>query len=288
MKALIASLYRALLSALHPRMLWLTVWPFLLACALWGGLLMSYGVDTLLSDLRRGLAGWLPVVELSNLTQWLGLPSPVALVGPIFLALLVVPLIALTALLFCAAVAMPTVLKHLQRTRYASLVPARGGGWFDSLGHSLLVTLVALLIFVVSVPLWFVTPVFAVLSPLLWGWLTYRMMAYDALAEHATRVERRALIRAHRWPLLLMGVAVGLAGTFPLAIFGLGTVIYVLFPVFAPIAIWLYAFIFVFSALWFAHYCLPALAAMRARALPADDGHGGSGGSGTVALDHLE
>jgi hypothetical protein len=37
-----------------------------------------------------------------------------------------------------------------------------------------------------------------------------------------------------------------------------------LFPVVAAATIWIYAFILVFSALWFAHYCLHALERLRA------------------------
>ena len=58
-----------------------------------------------------------------------------------------------------------------------------------------------------------------------------------------------------------------------------------------PIAIWIYALVFAFSALWFAHFCLAALEQMRAQAMPsaadpqvpfapgADD----SGGAASVA-----
>jgi hypothetical protein len=39
-----------------------------------------------------------------------------------------------------------------------------------------------------------------------------------------------------------------------------------LFPVMAAVTIWIYAFILVFSALWFAHYCLQALERLRSEA----------------------
>ena len=38
----------------------------------------------------------------------------------------------------------------------------------------------------------------------------------------------------------------------------------VLFPVITAATIWIYAFILVFSALWFGYYCLRALQRMRA------------------------
>lgn len=49
----------------------------------------------------------------------------------------------------------------------------------------------------------------------------------------------------------------------------------VLFPFVAAAMIWVYAFILVFSALWFGHYCLRALEDLRAtsRATAIDMGH---------------
>ena len=37
-----------------------------------------------------------------------------------------------------------------------------------------------------------------------------------------------------------------------------------LFAVLVPLAIWIYTLVFVFSSLWFAHYCLEALRQLRA------------------------
>ena len=42
-------------------------------------------------------------------------------------------------------------------------------------------------------PLWFVPPLVLIVPPLIWGWLTYRVMGFDVLAEHASREERRQL-----------------------------------------------------------------------------------------------
>ena len=52
-----------------------------------------------------------------------------------------------------------------------------------SLGSTVLALLSAL---VISMPLWLVPPLILMLPPLIWGWLTYRVMAFDALAEHAS------------------------------------------------------------------------------------------------------
>ncbi|RYF03362.1 MAG: EI24 domain-containing protein, partial [Oxalobacteraceae bacterium] len=100
-------------------------------------------------------------------------------------------------------------------------------------------------------------------QPLLWGWLTYRVMAYDALAEHASSEERRALMRTHRWPLLAIGIAAGAMGAAPTLLWLGGALSVVLFPLLAGVSIWLYVLVFVFSGLWFQHYTLEALARLR-------------------------
>jgi hypothetical protein len=42
-------------------------------------------------------------------------------------------------------------------------------------------------------------------------------------------------------------------------------------PVLVPVAIWIYTLVFAFSALWFSHFLLAALAKLRGE-LPVDDG----------------
>jgi len=55
--------------------------------------------------------------------------------------------------------------------------------------------------------------------------------------------------------------------------------------VLVPIAIWIYTLVFAFSALWFAHYCLDALAQLRAqRAVAA----AAPGAEGAPALEAAE
>jgi hypothetical protein len=41
------------------------------------------------------------------------------------------------------------------------------------------------------------------------------------------------------------------------------------FWILVPIAIWIYALVFAFSALWFAHFCLAALEQVRAQTMPS-------------------
>jgi hypothetical protein len=118
---------------------------------------------------------------------------------------------------------------------------------------------------VVSMPLWLIPPLVLVLPPLIWGWLTYRVMSFDALAEHASPEERATVLRTHRLPLLCIGVLCGYLGAAPSIVWASGLLFAAAFFVLVPLAIWIYTLVFAFSALWFGHYCLDALAQLRAQ-----------------------
>jgi hypothetical protein len=121
---------------------------------------------------------------------------------------------------------------------------------------------------VLSVPLWFVPPLVLVLPPLIWGWLTYRVMAFDALADHATGDERREIMKRHRPQLLGIGVVSGFLGAAPTLLWASGVVFVVLAPLMIGVAIWVYTLVFAFSSLWFAHFCLDALERLRNEKAP--------------------
>jgi hypothetical protein len=124
----------------------------------------------------------------------------------------------------------------------------------------------ALLALVLSMPLWLVPPLVLVLPPLIWGWLTYRVMAFDALAEHASPAERQTLLATHRYRLLLMGVVCGYLSAAPSLVWASGVVFAAAFWVLIPVAVWIYALVLAFSSLWFAHYGLAALHSLREHA----------------------
>jgi hypothetical protein len=262
MNDLLRSFGRALTSAFHPVMLFLTFVPFLAAAIVWGGLLYAFW-QPLIDTARVGLESWQFTATLYHLFDWLGFGAITARIAPFVVIAAAIPLIVVTVLLLILALAMPRVIRHLAKRQYASLEMRRGGSWYGSLAYSLWTTLVCLVLMIVTLPLWLIPPLFALIPPLLWGWLTYRVMTYDALALHASADERRALVRRYRWPLLTIGIVSGLLGSLPTAIWVSSAWLVVFFPVMAAVTIWIYAFILVFTALWFGNYCLRALQRMR-------------------------
>lgn len=104
---------------------------------------------------------------------------------------------------------------------------------------------------------------FAILPPLLWGWLTMRLMTYDVLAKHASTAERHAILEKYHWSLLVMGILAGLLGVVPSFFWATSVLALVLFPFVSFVALWVYSIIFVFAALWFSHFLLQALIELR-------------------------
>ncbi|BCF88051.1 MULTISPECIES: EI24 domain-containing protein [Paraburkholderia] len=285
MNDLLRSFGRALSSVFHPRMLWLTFMPFAAATIVWG-VVLWFSWQALIGATRGWLESWPLTTTLYGLFDWLGFSSLHAAVAPFIVIAVAIPLIVVTVLLLIATLSMPAVIKHLSKRQFAALEMRRGGTFAGSLVHSVWTTLVCLLVLVITLPLWLIPPFFALIPPLLWGWLTYRVMTYDALSLHASSEERRALVRQHRLPLLLIGVASGLLGSLPTLIWASSVWLIVLFPVMTAVTIWIYAFILVFTALWFGYYCLRALQRMRAGEHGGNGHHGPHGARGTAPVSY--
>lgn len=262
MNDILRSFGRAVASQMHPRMLMLTVVPFVLATVLWGGLIW-WGWDPIMGGARTLLEGSVFTSWIYSMLDWLGLQSLRTVVAPLFVLTLAIPLVIASMLIFISLFSVPAVVKHLERS-YPNLRKDHGGSIAGSVFQALGNTVIFLLLVLVTLPLWLIPPFFALIPPVLWGWLTYRVMTYDALSEHATAEERKTLMKRHRVPLLVIGVVVGLLGSAPTLLWVWSAVIIFLFPVVLAGTLWLYVLIFIFSALWFGHFCLRALADLRA------------------------
>ena len=184
--------------------------------------------------------------------------------GPLLVLVLAIPVIVVLCLLLVALLMTPAMVDLVGKRRFPAMERKQGGSLIVSVLWSLGSTLLALVALVVSMPLWLVPPLVLILPPLIWGWLTYRVFAFDALAVHASAPERKALIREHRGTLLLMGILSGYLGAAPSLIWASGAMLIALAPLLIPVAIWIYTLVFAFASLWFAHFALAALERLRA------------------------
>ena len=254
MKMLIDSFWRAAVYCLYPRVIGLSVWPLLLIVAL-SWLLGYLYWDVAVTWVRAWLdaSSWLAVVW-----RWLegiGLPDLKTVVAPLLVIFSVTPIVVVASLLAVSFLMTPSLTRLVADRRFAGLQRKHGG--------SLRLTL----------PMWLVPPLAMLLPALIWGWLTYRVMAFDVLAEFASTEERHALMARHRMSLLGMGVVTGLMGAAPSLVWASGAAVAAAIVILVPLAIWIYTLVFAFSSLWFAHFSLAALQALRDE-LPHAASHG--------------
>jgi hypothetical protein len=268
MSLLLDSFWRAVAYCLHPRVIALSFLPLLIMVVLSLGLGYFFwessveGVRAMLeaSQLMKSFWDWLQGVGMGGLKT---------VVAPLIVIFAVTPVIVVLSLLFVAMFMTPALAALVGERRFPQLERKRGGSMAASIAWSLGSTLLAAVALVVSLPLWLVPPLILILPPLIWGWLTYRVMTFDVLAEHASSQERREVFRRHRGWLLGIGVLTGYLGAAPSLLWVSGALFAAAFVILVPVAIWIYTLVFAFSSLWFAHYCLAALEQLRAEASQA-------------------
>ncbi len=263
MGLLLDSFWRAAVYCLRPRVIALFVLPLVLMAA--AALVLSHfywepavqGMHGLLeaSALLGSFWGWLQGWGLGDVTR---------VVAPLMVILVVAPVLVVVSLLLVAVLMTPALVSLVAERRFPNLERKKGGSFIVSVAWSLGSTVLALVALVVSVPLWLVPPLVLILPPLIWGWLTYRVMTFDALAEHASKEERQEIFRRHRSSLLGIGILTGYLGAAPSIVWASGVVFAAAFLVLVPLAIWIYTLVFAFSSLWFTHYGLAALQQLRA------------------------
>ncbi len=236
MSEVLHALGSAFRSLLHPRMLALTIWPMLGALAVWLGLAWFYW---------DGWSQWLSaMLSASDVVAWLqqhGFPGMVRYSVWMLLWLLLAPTILITALLIAAMIEMPLIVSFVAARDYPALERRRGGTVSGSVVNALVAVLVFAALWVVTLPLWLTGVLVPVLPVVLSAYLNQRLFRYDALSEHASAAEYRAILKSNRGSL-----------------YGLGALLALLY--YVPL---LNLLVPVLSGLAFAHFGLARLAELR-------------------------
>ena len=259
---MIDSFWRALAYCLHPKVVLLSLLPLILMAVIVTGLGALYW-DHAVDSVRM----WM---ELSPVLGWgsiwlerMGLLKLKAVLAPLVIIVAVTPVVMIMSLLAVSLMMTPTLVGMVGSRRFPQLALKRGGSIWQGLVWTLMSVILAMGALILTLPLWWIPPLAMVLPALIWGWLTYRVMTYDVLAEHASRQERVELMRRYRFPLLGMGVLTGAMGAAPSLVWASGALFAAAFVILIPIAVWIYTLVFVFSALWYVHFLLAALNDMR-------------------------
>ena len=122
----------------------------------------------------------------------------------------------LMASLLAAIVIMPLMLRHLSQGEYRDVAAMGKDSFVAAAVNSIGASLIFIVAWVVTIPLWLI-PGFSLLVPLLlMGWLNRRTFAYDALSMHATDGEWASLRAAQKTPLFMLGLTMALLAHIPL------------------------------------------------------------------------
>ena len=264
MNTMLDSFWRAVMYCLHPRVIALSILPVVIMGVLSLTLGYFYWEDALIA-VRASLESFELVNAMVHWLEGIGLGSLRLVLAPALVLFLAIPVIVIFTLLLVAVFMTPSMVALVASRRFPQLERKKGGSMLASIVWSLGSTLLAIVALVATLPLWLVPPLILILPPLIWGWLTYRVMSYDALADHASREEREQLFRENRLPLLGIGVLSGYLGAAPSLLWASGAMFIAMAPIVVPLAIWIYTLVFAFSSLWFSHYCLAALEHLRKR-----------------------
>lgn len=263
MNLMLDSFWRAAAYCLHPRVIALSFLPLVIMVAL--GLGLGYFFwEPALDWVRVSLDAVSLMSTFWNWLQNMGLGSLKTVLVPLIVIFAVTPVVVILSLLLVALMMTPAMVSLVAERRFPTLKRKKGDSLAVSVLWSLGSTLLAVFVLILTIPLWLVPPLILVLPPLIWGWLTYRVMSFDALADHASKDERREIMRRHRGPLLVIGIITGYLGAAPSLVWASGALFAAAFVILIPVAIWIYTLVFGFASLWFSHYCLAALTQLRA------------------------
>jgi len=224
------SLWFAVVNLAHPRILWMMVWPVLIATTLWGAVVIVFWAPLVvrLAELISGV--WL----LSDFVARFDLGDAVAIASKILLVVALVPLIQFTSLLIIGLFAMPAMVEHVSARAFPTLERRRGGSFAGSVSNGLVAVAGFAVLGLLSLPLWLLLPLWPFIPVAIFGWMNQRLLRYDALAEHASSEEMMRMFRKERGALLTLGVLLALAAYVPVAglfapvLFGLACIHYLL------------------------------------------------------------
>jgi len=238
MQRVITALLAAFRDLRVPRVMVLALLPPLVALAVWIALVWAFA-DDWARWVAEGIATtpwltWLRDWGLSSILIWGSGIAAFALLAPVML---------IAAVLATDILAMPVIVPLVGDRHFPRLERRRGGTVAGSAWNSATSIAMFAALWLLSLPLWLTGIGALVLPALISAFFSQRALRYDALAEHASADEYRAVLGLAGGRLYALGLALALLYYVPFV------------NLLAPIL----------SALAFTHLCLAELDRLRAR-----------------------
>jgi uncharacterized protein involved in cysteine biosynthesis len=191
--AIFGALRRALPILLTPRIVALATLPLVVAALVWVAI---------------GMAAWHPLTEWLARAFGAGAESSLwqRIAADAIAVVMFAALAVITAFTALAVLSMPVIVRVVATRDFPTLTPLRGGTVSGSIANAAVALVVYVPLWLLSLPLLFVPPLYAAVSLVLNAWLTQRMFRYDALAEHARREEIAAVLGRSRARLMGLGL----------------------------------------------------------------------------------
>ena len=236
MDAVITAFIGAVRSLVHPIILIILLVPMLIALTIWIGVGWAYW-GTWTSAIQNAVVDhatftWAANWDMARLASWTAAAIVLAVLAPV---------VIVTALLIATLFAMPVLVRHVAQSNYQNLERRHGGTVIGSIWNAVAAIFLFALLWIVTLPLWLLGPLAALLPLLLSAYLNQRLFRYDALSDHADAAEMKRILEIARGRLFLLGLITGVMYFIPP------------FNLVAP----------VFSALAFIHLCLDELQRLR-------------------------
>lgn len=238
--AVTQAFWRAMRSQLHPSMIFALFLPIFITLVL-AIILLWFGFSPLnewiktqfdQSALPLYFDPWVGAAGLLWLKTWL-LP---------FIALfMLLPIAGIAGLAMTAVWIMPWVLAHLSTRNYPDVRAEGRHAVVLSVWNAIWVSVVFVLGWFITLPLWLIPPLGLILSVFWWTFAFTKMMRIDALVDHASPIELKLILRQRNLGFWVIGLICALLNLFPPA----------------------WVFLPVFSGLVYAHYCFEALRTLR-------------------------
>lgn len=238
MISVLDALARAFRDLFRFKVLWVMIWPILLASLMWLVLAVIFWT-TFSAWIAQGL-------DMIGIQAWLENLEPTWIANGILVVvhlLLFIPLVLVTALILTSLFAMSTLIRLVAERDYPQLQRKNGGGFMGSILNAIIALGIFIAIWVLTLPTWLIG-VGVIVPFVAAAYLNQQLFRYDALSEHASREEMKTLFASHRAALWGLGLITGLLQFIPLL------------NLFAP----------VWAALAFIHFGLSRLEYMRQRA----------------------